>query len=149
VASVDRAVSEETLGAWLVKANPRVSEVAELARSGFAGVTSRCVRPSYRTELVRPGQPVLLWVSGGDREHPAGLYAAGQTTGAVTHAPGEPAMPVRLRPVDPPVLKEQLLALPGAAHLEVVRMPAGSNPSYVGAELYRTLLQHFPQLAAG
>jgi hypothetical protein len=147
VAASDRAVSEASLGAWLVKANPRVLGVSELARAGFAEVTSRCVRPSYRSDLIRRGQPVLLWVSGGDPLHPAGLYAAGWTTGTAERGSAETTMPVVLRPIDPPVLKDELLARPGTAQLEVLRMPAGSNPSYVDTEQYRSLLRDFPQIA--
>ena len=103
------AVTAATLGAWLVKARPDGLPLAELVDSGFADLTSRCVRPSYRTDLVAAGQPVLLWVSGQDPQHPAGIYASGHTTGPVEQAT-ELTMPLRLQPVEPFVARTDLLA---------------------------------------
>ena len=141
-----RAVSGVSLGAWLVKTSPHASPVAELVRTRFETVTHRCLRPTYRAGLVRAGQPVLLWVSGQDRDFPAGIYATGLTTGAVGPGAGEPAMPLRLRPVDPVVTREEMLARPGLSGLEVFRMPAGSNPSYLDTEQYAALRSAFPQV---
>jgi hypothetical protein len=143
-----RAVSESRLGAWLIKVSPTVFPVSELVRTEFTTVESRCVRPSYRTDLIREGQPVLLWVSGRDHRFPAGLYAAGRTTGPVC-LQAEPAMPLRLRPIDPMVSRESLLAHPDLGGIEVLRMPAGSNPSYLDREQYRALRSAFPQVATG
>lgn len=140
------ALTESLLGAWLVKARPGALPVAEVVATGFATITHRCVRPTYRAELIRPGQSVLLWVSGGDREHPAGVYAAGHTTGPVGHDRTELAMSVRLRPVDPVVPRAEILAHPVLRDLEVIRMPAGSNPSYLDIEQYRALRSAFPQV---
>ena len=142
------AVTASTLGAWLVKARPQGLPLAELLQSGFAGLTSRCVRPTYRAELVEEGQPVLLWVSGGDPAHPSGVYAAGHTTGAVRQDGAELSMPVRLSAVEP-VLRSELLGHPVLRDLEVIRMAAGSNPSYLDRTQYRTLRQTFPQLHIG
>jgi hypothetical protein len=149
VATDRPAVSEATLGAWLVKARPDALPVAEVVRTGFETITQRCVRPSYRTELIREGQPVLLWVSGRDRKHPAGVYAHGHTIGSVGFDGSELAMPVRLRAVEPAIRRDELLSLPGLAEIEVLRMPAGSNPSYLDREQYRALLEAFPQLSQG
>jgi hypothetical protein len=145
---VERAVTLDSLGAWLVKASPAHLRVEEMLRTGFRDLVSRCVRPTYRADLVAEGQPVLLWVSGGDRRHPSGIYAAGIATGPVALG-GEVAMPVRLQPVDPVVERAELLADPLLRDLEVIRMPAGSNPSYVDRAQYRTLRQAFPQLHLG
>ncbi len=141
------AVTESSLGAWLVKASPGSLPIDELVRTGFADITSRCVRPTYRTGLVREGQPVLLWVSGNDRRHPAGIYAGGHTTGPVDAASPSPEMPVRLRAIEPAVHREEIKAHPTLAGIEVVRMPAGSNPSYLDTEQYDALQQAFPQVA--
>jgi hypothetical protein len=140
------ALRESALGAWLVKARPEGLPLDDLLRDGFGSITSRCVRPTYRTGLVRRGQPVLLWISGGDRRHPSGIYAAGTTTGPARVDLPEPAMPVRLRAVEPVVARAEILARPGFADLEVIRMPAGSNPSYVGTVHYAALLAAFAQL---
>lgn len=147
-----RAVTAETLGAWLIKANPDVTAVDDLVRRGFRDVTSRCVTRSYRTGLVAAGQPVLLWVSGNDPRVPAGIHAQGHTTGGLEGADGgttELVMPVVLEPVDPPVLRAELVGDPALRRIEVVRMPAGSNPSYVTREQLRELAARWPQLTVG
>jgi hypothetical protein len=148
VPAKDPAVTEATLGAWLVKANPLSSPLAELAATGFATVTSRCVRPGYRAELIREGQPVLLWISGRDPRLPAGLHAVGRTTGGVDDDGGELAMPIRLRPLEQVVAREEILAHPLLSHIEVVRMPAGSNPSYLDRAQWQALCEDFPQITA-
>ena len=141
MSSTKRALSEESLGAWLVKADPAALPITDAVATRFTTVTSRCVRPSYRTALVREGQPVLLWISGRHPDHPAGIHAHGRTTGPATDA-----MPVRLAPVDPVVTRRQVLAIPELFRAEVLRMPAGSNPSFLDVEQYVALQQAFPQL---
>ena len=141
MSSTQRALSEESLGAWLVKADPAALPITDAVATRFATVTSRCVRPSYRTALVRAGQPVLLWISGRHPDHPAGIHAHGRTTGPATDE-----MPVRLAPVDPVVTRRQVLAIPALSRAEVLRMPAGSNPSFLDVEQYTALQQAFPQL---
>lgn len=137
------AVRADTLGAWLVKARTAEPETLEHLRDGFARVRSRCVRPSYRTGLVRAGQPVLLWLSGTDAEHPAGLYASGRTTGPSQ----DDLMPVSLEPLARPLLRSELVEHPGLAGMEVLRMPAGSNPSYVTPQQLAALTALRPELA--
>lgn len=90
-------------------------------------MVSRCVRPSYRTGLVRRGHRVLLWISGTEADLPAGIHAAGRVTGPVD---GD-QLPVRLATLERPLLRSELVAHPALTTLEVLRMPAGSNPSYV------------------
>ena len=93
---------------------------------------TRCVRRSYRLELVSPGQPVLLWVSG--RVLP-GVHAVGTVSGPVPADDGGdgPVLPVRLTSLTAPVDRGELLADPGFRSAEVLRMPAGSNPSWLSA----------------
>ncbi len=61
-----------------------------------------------------------------------GIYASGRLTGPVQEESLE--VPVELRPIEPPVLRTELLGDPVLARIEVLRMPAGSNPSYLTAE---------------
>lgn len=122
-----RAVSSETLGAWLVKASGREASTRAHVRDGFADLSTRCVQPTYRTEVVTAGQEVLLWVSGSQRELPAGIYARGRTTGPAAAG----VMPVVLTPLPDPLLRSELVGHPELAKLEVLRMPAGSNPPFV------------------
>jgi len=141
-----RAVTEGSLGAWLVKASPASLRIEEQLRTGFVEITSRCVRLTYRIDLIRPQQPVLLWVSGSDRRHPAGIYACGHTTGPVDLDAPSPEMPVRLHAVEPVIHRDEILADPMLSGIEVARMPAGSNPSYLDTEQYLALQEAFPQV---
>lgn len=141
-----RALTSETLGAWLVKASPEEASVDELVRRGFATTWSWCVRPTYRADLVEPGQAVLLWVSGDGRRVPPGIHAHGITTGPVAVEADRLAMPVSLEPLEPPVPRAALLEHPLLSRAEVVRMPAGSNPSYLTREQLGALQDAFPHV---
>jgi hypothetical protein len=113
---------------WVLKSATPVPVGAEL---------TRCVRPSYRLGLMAPGQPCLLWRSG--RDSP-GVHALGVLTGPVRHEAGGPVVPVRLTPLAEPVLRAELLADPVFREAEVIRMPAGSNPSWLTAAQYAVVL---------
>ncbi len=154
-----RAVTADSLGAWLVKWSDDVHPVATLIRTDFSTVTSPCVRQTYRTDLVRRRQPVLFWISGSSKLHPAGIYAQGHTTGpAVARGADEtssdPAgrgqsqlvMPVRLRSLQAPVLRRDLVQHPTLARIEVLRMAAGSNPSFVTPADLAALRARWPQV---
>ena len=140
--SVARALTPDSLGAWLVKARGSDHATQTHARAGFADVDTRCVRPTYRSELVRAGQPVLLWVSGNAADLPAGIHAHGRTTGVARDG----VIPVELAPVSSPLLRSELVGHPQLAGMEVLRMPAGSNPSYVTPEQLRVLAEMCPEL---
>jgi len=142
-----RSVTRETLGAWVIKTDPATTSVDELRRTAFRTVTSRCVAPTYRTDLVDAGQPVLLWISGADRSNPAGIYAQGRTTGRVEATGADQlSMPMELEPVNPPVPRAEILAHPVVAQIEVVRMAAGSNPSYITRQHLEELVSRWPQV---
>lgn len=134
-----RALTTDTLGAWLFKATGSEPSTQAHLRAGFADAESWCVRPTYRTDLVDAGQRVLLWVSG----TAAGVYAHGRTTGPARDG----VVPVALAPLDPPLLRSELTGHRDLAGLEVIRMPAGSNPSYVTRDQLRALALLCPELA--
>ena len=140
------AVDEKSLGAWLIKSSPGTSR-ADWLTTGFRDVTTRCVRPTYRTGIIAVDQPVLLWFSGQDSDHPAGIYAQGWTIGDASIAEdGQPAMRVALQPVEPPVLRHELLEHLVLSRIEVVRMPAGSNPSFLSKTQLAVLRREWPQV---
>lgn len=58
-------------------------------------------------------------------------------------------MPLLLRPLAAPILREQLMAVPGLAGIEVIRMAAGSNPSYLDVDQLDSLASAFPEVSAG
>jgi hypothetical protein len=142
-----RALTPESFGAWLIKASPGEHSVDELVRRGFATTSTWCVRPTYRADLVEPGQPVLLWISGRDARTPPGIHAQGLTTGPADTSTGRLAVPVSLLPVEPPVLRAEVAAHPVLSQIEVVRMPAGSNPSYLSRAQLAALREAWPQVS--
>jgi hypothetical protein len=111
-----------------------------------AGELTRCVRPSYRLGLMAAGQPCLLWRSG---RHDPGVHALGELTGPVQAGDGGPVVPVRFRPLPEPVARADLLTDPAFADAEVVRMPAGSNPSWLSAAQFAAVLARTGQDALG
>jgi hypothetical protein len=125
---------------WLLKSTRAPAEIDPGWASGEERELTRCVRRSYRLELVSPGQPVLLWVSG--RVRP-GVHAVGTVSGPVRADDGDsdgPVLPVRLTALPEPVDRGELLADPDFRSAEVLRMPAGSNPSWLSATQLRTVL---------
>ncbi len=122
---------------WVVKSTrPPAALVPGWAPGGTAELT-RCVRPSYRLGLMRPGQRCLLWVSGRDRP---GVHALGELTGEVADTDGGPVVPVAFTLLAEPVARAALLADPAARDAEVLRMPAGSNPSWLSAGQFAAVL---------
>ncbi len=117
------------VGCWLLKTSGPVV---------LAG--ARCLRPSYRLGLMRPGDPVVLWVSG--RAAP-GVHAYGALAGAPYADRGGPGaqwrVEVTLGPLSAPVPRAAFLADPRLAGAEVIRMPAGSNPSYLSPAQWQVL----------
>ncbi len=113
---------------WLVKtAAPPAAAVPGWA-PGEQVAVRRCVRRSYRLDLMAPGQRCLLWRSG--REEP-GVHALGVLAGGPEDDGGSLRIELLLRPLAQPVARAELLADARFVGAEVVRMPAGSNPSFL------------------
>jgi hypothetical protein len=122
---------------WVIKSSRLPGEVAPDWVPGGTREFGRCVRRSYRLELMAPGQPCLLWVSGRDRP---GVHALGTLAGDVRETAGGPEVPVRLTLLATPVPRAELLARPAGRDAEVLRMPAGSNPSWLSPLQYAAVL---------
>jgi hypothetical protein len=105
---------------------------------GTAHSLTRCVRRSYRLELVTAGQPCLLWLSGPTLP---GVHALGTIEGPVSTDDDGPLIPVRMVLLAAPVPRGVLLADPRMRSAEVLRMPAGSNPSWLSAEQFGAVLE--------
>jgi hypothetical protein len=138
------AVTREALGAWLLRCNPSLSDLAARFRTP---ARSWCVADNYRSRLMAPGDPVLLWVSGQHRRFVRGIWAAGPVT--------EPAHPtdtsglrvgVELRLAPEPLVTDAELRAAGVDDLEVQRMPQGSNPSWVSADQLARVVALCPAL---
>ncbi len=129
------------VGCWLIRTALAPDAVVPGWRPGEEREVTRCLRPSYRLGLMRPGQPVLLWLSGRDRP---GVHATGVLAGEVGQGGDGPAVTVRFTLLPAPVPRTELLADPAARDAEVLRMPAGSNPSYLTPAQYAAVLAHLP-----
>jgi hypothetical protein len=122
---------------WVLKSHRPPHDLVAGWRPGTEQGLSRCVRPSYRLGLMDAGQPVLLWVSG--RQQP-GVHALGVLTGPAMACGGGPVVPVRLTRLTEPVDRAELAADPVARSAEVLRMPAGSNPSWLSGPQFAAVL---------
>ena len=122
---------------WVFKSSVPPRELAAGWQPGSSRAMTRCVRPSYRLMLMAPGQPCLLWVSG--RIDP-GVHALGTLTAGSQEADGGPVVPVLLTLLPAPLPRAALLADPVARDAEVLRIPAGSNPSWLSAPQFAVVL---------
>ena len=119
---------------WVIKTSRPPEALAPGWRRAETRALRRCVRPSYRLDLMAPGQRCLLWLSG--RVDP-GVQAVGVLTAGPD---AEPAVEVGLHLLDSPVERAELALLGDFAGAEVMRMPAGSNPSYLTDAQLRPVL---------
>ncbi|MBB3326281.1 EVE domain-containing protein [Microlunatus antarcticus] len=153
------AITRTTLGAWLLKANPAVWDLRRFLADGETRLTSWSVRRGYRSALMRPGDPVVFWLSGpGTGGLTRGVWGLGHVV-----AEAEPwdeaeagwwlddtarrGLRARVR-VDVPLLEQPLpaadLRAAGLTDLEVQRMPQGSNPSWVSRDQLEVLTELLP-----
>jgi hypothetical protein len=129
----------EDVACWVIKSSRAPGSVAPGWLPGTVRELDRCVRRSYRLDLMRPGQPCLLWVSG--RQQP-GVHALGELSGPAAPGDGGPVVAVRFTRLAEPVDRAELLADPAVRDAEVLRMPAGSNPSWLSHAQYAAVLAH-------
>ena len=122
---------------WVLKSSVAPEGIVPGWRPGTPRSLTRCVRRSYRLDLMAGGQPCLLWLSG--RVDP-GVHALGALTAGPYDTDGGPVVPVRLELLAAPLPRAALLAHPVARDAEVLRMPAGSNPSWLSAEQFAAVL---------
>jgi hypothetical protein len=113
---------------WVLKTSVPPHRLQRGWEGGTSRLLTRCLRRSYRLALMLPGQPCLLWLSGRDRP---GVHALGVLATTPREEDGGPVVDVRLTLLAEPVLRADLLADPRTRDAEVLRMPAGSNPSWL------------------
>nr|QLK01487.1 hypothetical protein HZU44_16585 [Micromonospora carbonacea] len=142
----ERRVSLDDLGAWLVKGNADRSDLAARFRRD-PRVTSWCVRPGYRSRLMRPGQPVVLWASGSRSRLPYGVWGVGRILAPpVADADGGWSVPLDLTVLAEAdrVPRQRLRADARLGGLEVFRQPQAANPSYLTVTQFAALRDHLP-----
>jgi hypothetical protein len=131
---------------WVLKTTRPPAELAPGWTALAVRGLDRCLRRSYRLDLMAPGQPCLLWLSGRDRP---GVHALGEVSGDVEDRGDGPVVPVRLTLLVAPIPRADLLADPRMQDAEVLRMPAGSNPSWLSAAQFAAVLDRAGDDALG
>ena len=139
-------LTPEDVACWLLKTARSPAQIDPAWSPGTVRQMARCVRRSYRLDLMAPGAPCALWLSGPEQP---GVHALGVVAGEVTEDDGGPVVPVRLALLADPVPRAELLADPRTRSAEVLRMPAGSNPSWLSPGQYAAVLEHSTGRAAG
>jgi hypothetical protein len=159
-------IDEGNLGAWVLKCNPAVYDLRAAVEAGVDYVDSWSVRPGYRAEMMRDGQRAMLWVSGDGRRMERGIWGLGWVRDGVRgvddsdpghwvdHAARRSVrLAVRLwLPLLDQALSVTEIRAAGLGDLEVLRMPQGSNPSWVSKDqlaVLTDLLPPWPALPAG
>lgn len=134
-----RPVTEQTLGAWVIKCNPRLTALEPMVAAGRAK-PSWCIAGNYRSRLIEPGHRVLLWISAHPRR---GIWGAGRITGRpYAEADGGLHVATEIGLFDDPVTAEELAIVAALRAMEVFRSPQQANPSWVS----RTELQILDEL---
>jgi hypothetical protein len=129
----------DDVACWLLKSARPPDLVAPGWAAGEPRRLRRCLRRSYRLELMVPGQRCLLWLSG--RVRP-GVHALGTVVEPPDPAAPAPEVEVLLHLLPEPVDRAELRDDPAFATAEVLRMPAGSNPSYLRPAELAAVLTH-------
>lgn len=119
------------VGAWLFKAHPGVWDVLGALRSRTP-ITSWPMASSYRIDLVREGQPCVLWVTGGRNALTTGVWAVGTVASdpyeVVEDHMVRPCVDIDLCPLEAPLRLIELLDDPRFASSEIVRAPRVVSP---------------------
>jgi hypothetical protein len=125
------AVSRHRLGGWLLRCNPALHDPA----SRFAApIRTWCVTDNYRSRLMTPDDPVLMWLSGRDRHFVRGIWGRGVITAPAEWTASGLQVGLHLALQPEPLVTDAELRAAGVHDLEVQRMPQGSNPSWVTRE---------------
>ena len=143
------------VGAWLLKANPAVWDIGSFLASGIQ-VDRWRLAPSYRCDLMRPGHPVVLWVTRGDPEFGPGVWAVGQVTAEPADDVGEPDdelwrdrgaqrqvrpyVEVRMSVLSEPVSADEARAHPDLAGMELFRAPRMGSPVALAPGEYEAMV---------
>ncbi|GAB2598572.1 hypothetical protein [Pseudactinotalea suaedae] len=143
-----RRVNGQPFGAWVVKANPALSDVDALLAAGGTDIAGWCVQQNYRSHLMRPDDLVFLWISGGSRTVVSGFWAVGlledpplvadeaaeSTRGAAAAPKAGLVAQLTLAVVESPVSRAACQADPVLAEIEVLRVAQIGNPSFLTPE---------------
>jgi hypothetical protein len=145
-------ITEANLGGWILRCNPAVFDLPRQVEHGEHKVWDWLVARSYRTELMAPGQRVVLWVGGpAAATRVPGVWGIGYATGPAylrvdAEDPSEYwldeerarrlewAVDLDVDILPTPIAGDELKAMPELAGMELFRAPQMSNPIYISPE---------------
>ena len=123
-------------GVWIFQANPRIFDLkARLQEVNEAGIEADNIEEwtvSRYESQMQAGDIALIWKAGQN----AGIYATAELTGTFFDRPpetsstkeSERATELRYTEVlSQPILKEDLLEHPALRHMQIIRIPQGTN----------------------
>jgi hypothetical protein len=132
------------VGAWVLKANPALWDIGTAVAEGIELDWWR-LAPTYRVGLVEVGHPCVMWITRGDDRVASGIWAVGEVTGEPFDDVGDPddplwrdrtaqrqlrpRLPVDLRVLDEPLLREEIALHPVLGLTEMLRVPRIGNPA--------------------
>ncbi|MDQ6783619.1 MAG: DUF3883 domain-containing protein [Actinomycetota bacterium] len=146
---VRRSITDANFGAWVLKCNPRMWDLEGWIADGNEVVGDWSVNENYRSELMQPGQPAVLWVTGslGAKPEP-GVWGVGEVIAPPHSVSGGDAYWLDLSAAERVttvvqlqlpvsgllVAREEMQADPRLADCEVFRAPQMGNPSWFTRE---------------
>lgn len=151
---VAERVERGSLGAWLVRWNPRVWDLEQYWKDARGGpIEHWSVGDNYRSRLMERGDRILLWVGGQSCNYERGIWGSGLVTGEPMYdvplsnqaispywrdrSAGEQHRHfarVRITPLVNTAVTDATLRQHGVTDLEVQRQPQGISPSWVTRE---------------
>ncbi|HKY15188.1 MAG TPA: EVE domain-containing protein [Microthrixaceae bacterium] len=135
---------------WMFKANPDVWDVLAFLRTG-AEFDAWRMAPSYRVELVGPGHPCVLWVTGpATSPYMPGVWAIGEVVSDRYEDVGDPDDPlwrdvgkrrqvrpyvqIRMTALSEPVSRAELREDEAFEQAEILKRPRMGSPLALRAE---------------
>lgn len=165
---MDRTVTRDNLGAWLLRCNPRDKwDLAGFMDNGGEWIGAWSVVDTYRSQMMAPDDLVVLWVTGDSRILARGIWGIGYVTSEMKdEAPDDPQAGEidfwvddaarraveHMVDIDIPLFDDAITAseirAAGLDDLEVLRQTQGQNPSWITKEQLvrlRTILPPWPE----
>jgi hypothetical protein len=147
---VSQKINDDNFGAWLLKCNPSVYDLPAQVAAGEVP-EDWSVQDNYRSQRMKAGDPVVLWVTGTKKSAPSGVWAVGHLTGvADVEAQIVPGgdddtgfwidedkllqtrffVPINVEFLDEPLTRQAVQSHPVLAGAEVFSSPAQGNPNW-------------------
>lgn len=164
-----RTITEDNLGAWVIKCDPKSKydlprAIEELS---LTEITNWSVADNYRSQMMKPRDRVILWVSGDGRRMTRGIWGVGWVVNYVQdtvhevldedeesfwHSEEDRLAVTNDVALDIPLFEEALssedIKAAGILDLEVFTQAQASNPSWVSKEqlaALEDLLEEWPE----